>query len=116
MQNKLIQLISEKFNISVDKAVEFYPLLRNQFVIHQYIADILEVIGLIVIFSGITLLLEITFICANAEDIKTILIIHKKPLKYSSIIFITSGLLFIVLRIVQCVYAPDIIFIKGMIN
>lgn len=100
--NELMQKITEQLNISIDKAPEVYSGLRAQYIFWE-VASIISVICGIIIFS----IMMYIFIFSDFK-------IKKKHLIILICIGIISIIILVVSQVLLYIFAPDIIFLKGV--
>lgn len=116
--NELMQKITDKLSVSVDKIPEVYTELRSQYVIWTIcdsISWIFAIIALCVIPFFIVLIIKWVETnwewCDKSEQLK-----YKKVLKISTLILILCISIIVVSQILITVFAPDIIFLRGVLN
>ncbi|MEZ7740471.1 hypothetical protein O3794_02720 [Gemella sanguinis] len=107
--NELMQKITEKLNIAIDKAPDVYEMLKHQYIIYDVCNVILWILVLLFILSfGITLILMIDYSDYYGE---------KRTSRKRMIIGLAISTLLLLIMIV-CVYtyrnvnAPDVLFLK----
>lgn len=103
--DELMQKITEKLNIAVDKAPEIYEGLKKQYVIYDTCNTILEILFFIVMIG---FMLGVIF---GQEEI-----ISRKNLKLMGTALITIIIIGIGILIFRNINTPDIVFLKGMIR
>lgn len=103
--DELMQKITEKLNIAVDKAPEIYEGLKKQYVIYDTCNTILEILFFIVMIG---FMLGVIF---GQEEI-----ISRKNLKSIGIAVITLIIIGIGILIFRNINTSDIVFLKGMIR
>ena len=111
--DELMQKITEKLNLTIDKAPEVYEMLKWQYVVYDtvdYINSILYILlfilGVVVIFFLIpTFDFEFDKVKAN-----------KRIILLSFIPFIVIILLIIILYVYRNINAPDVLFLKEVLR
>ena len=116
--NELMQKITEKLSVSIDKIPEVYTGLRSQYVVWE-VCDSISWIFAIGALCAIPFFIVLTFKWIDtdwewqkgSERLKC-----KKFLKISMwiLIFCISSIVFS--QILKYVFAPDIVFLKGVLN
>ena len=116
--NELMQKITEKLSVSIDKIPEVYEGLRSQYVVWT-ICDSISWIFTIIAFFATPFFIGLTINwlqtnwgrCDKSEQLK-----HKKFLKTSTLILIFCISIIVFSQILKSVFAPDITFLKGVLN
>lgn len=116
--NELMQKIAEKLSVSIDKIPEVYEGLKWQYVVWEMCDSISWIFGIVVLctvpFSGVLILnlFETNLGYQNESDHLK----YKKLLKISIwvLIFCISTIAF--LQILKYIFAPDIVFLKGVLG
>lgn len=116
--NELMQKIAEKLSVSVDKLPEVYTGLRNQYVIWTICDSISWIFGIIALCATPFIIIliinwfEIDWKWRNeSEQLK-----YKKFLKILTLILIFCISTIVFLQILISVFAPDIVFLKGVLK
>lgn len=116
--NELMQKIAEKLSVSVDKIPEVYTGLRNQYVIWTICDSISWIFGIVgLLVTPFIILLIISWFETDwkwrdkSEQLK-----HKKTLKILTLILIFCISTIVFLKILISVFAPDIVFLKGVLK
>ena len=116
--NELMQKITEKLSVSIDKIPEVYAGLRSQYVIWTICNSISWTFAFIVLCAApFFVALTINWIETNWERRdKSEQLKHKKFLKTSTLILIFCILIIMISQILKSVFAPDIVFLKGVLE
>lgn len=116
--NELMQKIAEKLSVSIDKAPEVYAGLRSQYVIWTMCDSISWVFAFIALcVTPFFIVLIIKWVetnwecCDKSEQLK-----YKKLLKILTLILILCISIIVVSQILITVFAPDIVFLKGVLK
>ena len=116
--NELMQKIAEKLSVSIDKIPEVYEGLKWQYVVWEMCDSISWIFGIIALCATpFIILLIISWFETDwkwrdkSEQLK-----HKKTLKILTLILIFCISTIVFLQILISVFAPDIIFLKGVLN
>lgn len=116
--NELMQKIVEKLSVSIDKIPEVYTGLRNQYVIWEMCDSMSWIFGIVVLLvTPFFVMLIFNWFETDCEyQNKSDRLKYKKILKILTpiLIFCISSIVF--LQILKYVFAPDIIFLKGVLN
>lgn len=116
--NELMQKIAEKLSVSIDKIPEVYEGLKWQYVFWEACYSISWVFAIIAFFATpffIVLIFnwfKIDWEWQNESD----RLKYKKLLKISTWILISCISIIVFLQILKYVFAPDIVFLKGVLN
>ena len=116
--NELMQKITEKLSVSIDKIPEVYAGLRSQYVVWEVCNSISWIFTIIAFFATPFFIgLTINWIQTNWErHDKSEQLKHKKILKILILILIFCISSIVILQILIAVFAPDIIFLKGVLK
>ena len=113
--NELMQKIVEKLSVSIDKIPEVYTGLRNQYVIWEVCDSMSWIFGIValcdifvLIFNGIDTDWERE---NESKQLK-----YKKFLKILTWILISCISILVFSQILKYVFAPDIVFLKGVLK
>lgn len=116
--NELMQKITEKLSVSIDKIPEVYEGLKNQYVVWEMCDSISWIFGIVALFATPFIIISIINWfetnwewCDKSERLK-----HKKLLKISIWVLISCILSILFLQILKYVFAPDIVFLKGVLG
>lgn len=113
--NELMQKIAEKLSVSIDKIPEVYTGLRNQYVIWEACDSMSWIFGIVAFCTAFALIL-------NGIDTNWKWENESKQLKYKKFLKILTWILILCISIIvfsqilKYVFAPDIVFLKGMLN
>lgn len=107
--DELMQKITEKLNLTIDKAPEVYEMLKWQHVIYDTVNYIHSMLY-ILLFAAASV--ELFFLMYAFDDIKT----YKKIILLSFIPFIVIILLIIILYLYRNINAPDVLFLKKVLR
>ena len=113
--NELMQKITEKLSVSIDKIPEVYTGLRNQYVVWEMCDSMSWIFGIAALCATFALI----FIGIDTDwerQKESDRLKYKKLLKISTWILISCILIIVFLQILKYVFAPDIIFLKGVLN
>lgn len=102
----LIQELSKVLNITIEKAIELYPILKQQFIIYNIIN--------ILLFFFISIAIAIGAILVAAAMGYDKLDKYINQFKIAIIVFGISVMMIIVLSILQYVLVPDLMIIKSL--
>ena len=109
--DELMQKITEKLNLTIDKAPEVYEMLKWQHVIYDtvnYINEILYILFFaLALAEGFFLMLVSDFEFDKA---------NKRIILLSFIPFIVIILLIIILYVYRNINAPDVLFLKEVLR
>lgn len=113
--NELMQKIVEKLSVSIDKIPEVYTELRNQYVIWEACDSMSWIFGIVAFCVAFALIL-------NGIDTDWEWENESKRLKYKKFLKILTWILILCISIIvfsqilKYVFAPDIVFLKGVLN
>lgn len=111
---ELMLKLAELLEVTVDAAIELYPLLRSQFVWYKILTDLSKVNiaftigGLILLIAG-ALQLDTVY---DDEDKKS----ARKIIKIGVVLLVVAVIAWISLIFSKNLIAPDIVFIKDVLN
>ncbi|WP_072520459.1 hypothetical protein [Gemella massiliensis] len=109
--DELMKKITEKLSVSVDKIPELYTTLRTQYLIYELCGIVGVVIGIAATFTFIVFgLLLIDYIIEDGYGY------DKKIFKLTGKVLCSLIVAFILLVFLQFFLAPDVTFIKGVLN
>ena len=116
--NELMQKIAEKLSVSIDKIPEVYEGLKWQYVVWEMCDSISWIFGIVALFAApFFVFLTINWFETNWEwRDKSELLKHKKILKISIWVLISCISSIVFLQILKYVFAPDIVFLKGVLG
>ena len=106
-----MQKITEKLNLTIDKAPEVYNMLKWQFVVYDtvdYINTILYILLFVSGFGAVFFLMHILDF-TNEKLSKRIILLSFIP-------FIVIILLIIILYVYRNINAPDVLFLKEVLK
>ena len=113
METLALQL-SELLGVTIDKAIELYPVLRSQYIWYDIFTNFKFTVGVLNIFSitmgiifGIIMLFNVDF----EGEVKPYM---WKLIRYTLIVIAILSISTIILTILIPVLAPDIVFIQGI--
>lgn len=117
----LAQELAKILNITIEKAVELYPVLRQQFIIYKIANNIGSLFNLLWMVSmmigiivGIIFLLNLDYQrCRDDED--NFVITCKKIIKVCCLVFIVGIIGVQIIDVLQYVLASDFMIIKEML-
>lgn len=116
--NELMQKIAEKLSVSIDKIPEVYAGLRNQYVVWEMCDSISWIFGIVALCTApLSAVLIFNWFSGDWEyQNESDRLKYKKILKISIwvLIFCISTIVF--LQILKYVFAPDIVFLKGVLG
>jgi len=113
--NELMQKIVEKLSVSIDKIPEVYTGLRNQYVVWEACDSMSWIFGIAALCTTFALI----FIGIDVDwewENESKWLKYKKFLKISTWILISCISIIVFLQILKYVFAPDIVFLKGVLN
>ena len=111
--DELMQKITEKLNLTIDKAPEVYEMLKWQHVIYDtvnYINTILYILLFVLGFITIFFLIHTTDF--EFDKVK----VNKRIILLSFTPFIVIILLIIILYVYRNINAPDVLFLKEVLR
>nr|DAN81550.1 MAG TPA: hypothetical protein [Caudoviricetes sp.] len=106
--DELMQKITEKLNLTIDKAPEVYEMLKWQHVIYDTVNHINAILCILLFAVGFVELFFLMYV----DDIKK----YKKIILLSFIPLVVMILLIIILLIYRNINAPDVLFLKGVLR
>ena len=111
--DELMQKITEKLNLTIDKAPEVYNMLKWQFVVYDtvnYIHTILYILLFITGFGTMFFIMHVSdFEFDKTKEKKRIILLSFIP-------FIVIILLIIILYVYRNINAPDVLFLKEVLR
>ena len=108
--NELMQKIAEKLSVSIDKIPEVYEGLKRQYVVWEACDSISWIFGIAALFATpFFIVLTFNWITTDWEYQN-----ESDRLKYKKLLKISTWILISCISIL--VFAPDIIFLKGVLN
>ena len=112
--NELMQKIAEKLSVSVDKIPEVYESLKWQYVFWEVSSYMNWVFFAIII--AILIIYIIVYKAAQNIQTEEELLVFKKTLNKLKRILFTCLLIAVLLKLSKFTFAPDIAFLKGVLN
>lgn len=106
--DELMQKITEKLNISVDKVPEVYEMLKWQYVIYDTVNYIHAILYILLFTAGSA---EVFFLLYSDNGK-----LNKKIILLSFIPFIVIILLIIILYVYRNINAPDVLFLEEVLK
>lgn len=116
--NELMQKIVEKLSVSIDKIPEVYTGLRSQYVVWEVCDSISWIFG-IAALCATPFFIIVTFDWINTDwkwENESDRLKHKKFLKILTWILILCISNVVFSQIIKYVFAPDVVFLKGVLN
>lgn len=107
--DELMQKITEKLNLTIDKAPEVYEMLKWQYVVYDAVNQINAILYILLFVAGGA---EVILLLFTFDDVK----INKRIILLSFIPFVVMILLIIILLIYRNINAPDVLFLKGVLG
>ena len=116
--NELMQKIAEKLSVSIDKIPEVYEGLKWQYVVWGMCDSISWIFAIIAFFATpFFIVLTFNWITTDWEwQNESDRLKYKKLLKILTWILIFCILSIVFLQILKYIFAPDIIFLKGVLD
>ena len=116
--NELMQKIAEKLSVSIDKIPEVYEGLKWQYVVWEACDSISWIFGIIALFATpFFIVLTFNWFSTDWEyQNESDRLKYKKILKISIWVLISCILSIVFLQILKYVFAPDIVFLKGVLG
>lgn len=109
--DELMQKITEKLNLTIDKAPEVYEMLKWQHVIYDTVNYIHEILYILLFVSGFITI----FFLIHTTDFDKVKV-NKRIILLSFIPFIVIILLIIILYVYRNINAPDVLFLKEVLR
>lgn len=116
--NELMQKIVEKLSVSIDRIPEVYTGLRNQYIVWEICDSLSWIFGITALFAT-PFFIVLTFNWINTDwewQNESDRLKYKKFLKISTLILISCISSIVFSQILKYVFAPDIVFLKGVLN
>ena len=111
--DELMQKITEKLNLTIDKAPEVYEMLKWQHVIYDTVNYINSILYILLFVLGTAEVFFLMFISDFEFDkVKA----NKRIILLSFIPFIVIILLIIILYVYRNINAPDVLFLKEVLR
>ena len=113
--NELMQKITEKLSVSIDKIPEVYEGLKWQYVVWEACDSISWIFGIAALCATVVLIfnwIDTDLERRNESD----RLKYKKILKISTWILIFCILSIVFSQILKYVFSPDIVFLKGVLK
>lgn len=116
--NELMQKIAEKLSVSIDKIPEVYEGLKWQYVVWEMCGSISWIFATVALFATpFFIVLTFNWITTDWEWQKeSDRLKYKKFLKISTWVLISCISSIVFLQILKYVFAPDIVFLKGVLG
>ena len=113
--NELMQKIAEKLSVSIDKIPEVYEGLKWQYVVWEACDSISWIFGIVALCATFALIFN--WIDKDLErQNESNRLKYKKILKISTWVLISCISSIVFLQILKYVFAPDIVFLKGVLG
>lgn len=109
--DELMQKITEKLNLTIDKAPEVYEMLKWQHVIYDTVNYIHAILYILLFISGFGALFFLMYILDFTNEK-----LSKRIILLSFIPFIVIILLIIILYVYRNINAPDVLFLKEVLR
>lgn len=110
---ELMQKVTEKLNLTIDKAPEVYEMLKWQHVIYDTVNYINAILYILLFVLGAAEWFFLMFISDfNFDKVKA----NKRIILLSFIPFIVIILLIIILYVYRNINAPDVLFLKEVLR
>lgn len=113
--NELMQKIAEKLSVSIDKIPEVYEGLKWQYVVWEACDSMSCIFGIVALCATVALIfnwIDKDLEWQNESD----RLKYKKFLKISILVLISCISSIVFLQILKYVFAPDIVFLKGVLG
>ena len=113
--NELMQKITEKLSVSIDKIPEVYEVLKWQYVVWEACDSMSWIFGI----SALCATFALIFIGIDTDwewESESKQLKYKKFLKISTWILILCISIIVCLQILKYVFAPNIVFLKGVLK
>ena len=113
--DELMQKITEKLNLTIDKAPEVYEMLKWQYVIYDTVDYINAILYILLFIAGSA---EVFFLMSASDfefefdKVKA----NKRIILLSFIPFIVIILLIIILYVYRNINAPDVLFLEEVLK
>ena len=111
--DELMQKITEKLNIAIDKAPEVYEMLKWQYVIYDTVNYIH---GILYILLAAAVSAEVFFLMCISDFEFDKVKVNKRIILLSFIPFIVIILLIIILYVYRNINAPDVLFLEEVLK
>lgn len=111
--DELMQKITEKLNLTIDKAPEVYEMLKWQHVIYDTVNYINAILYLLLFVLGAA---EVSFLMLISDFEFDKVKANKRIILLSFIPFIVIILLIIILYVYRNINAPDVLFLKQVLR
>lgn len=110
MNDKIINQISELMQVSYDKAVELYPIVKTQFLWYEFLGGIETILTWVLVLELIFCMGSFSFEYGY-KGAK-----YKKNIKISALTIFITTLVIIAVFGAKLILAPDIVFVKGLLG
>lgn len=118
MNSEVIQKIADMFQVSFEKATEFYPLIRTQYTVYtifDFIGTVLiALLFAALIFGGMYFFMKSQDYELSDTDEETLA--FKSMLKLFIKAVLVLVLLIVTVFVLRTVLAPDILFIRDILK
>lgn len=116
--NELMKKIVEKLSVSIDKIPEVYTGLRSQYVVWEMCDSMSWIFGIAALFATpFFIVLTFNWITTDWEwENESKRLKYKKFLKILTWILILCISIIVFSQILKYVFAPDIVFLKGVLK
>ena len=111
--DELMQKITEKLNLTIDKAPEVYNMLKWQFVVYDTVDYINTILYILLFIAGSA---EVFFLMSASDFEFDKVKVNKRIILLSFIPFIVIILLIIILYVYRNINAPDVLFLKEVLK
>lgn len=109
--DELMQKITEKLNLTIDKAPEVYEMLKWQHVVYDTVNYINVILYILLFISGFGAVFFLMHILDFTNEK-----LSKRIILLSFIPFIVIILLIIILYVYRNINAPDVLFLKEVLR
>lgn len=111
--DELMQKITEKLNLTIDKAPEVYEMLKWQHVVYDTVNYINGILYILLFASGF---ITIFFLLHTTDFDFGKVKVNSRIILLSFIPFIVIILLIIILYVYRNINAPDVLFLKEVLR
>lgn len=111
--DELMQKITEKLNLTIDKAPEVYEMLKWQYVIYDTVDYINAILYILLFIAGSA---EVFFLISASDFEFDKVKANKRIILLSFIPFIVIILLIIILYVYRNINAPDVLFLEEVLK
>ena len=110
--DELMQKITEKLNLTIDKAPEVYEMLKWQYIVYDTVNCINTILYILLFVLGSAEVFFLMFAFDYFYNKK----VNKRMILLSFIPFIVIILLIIILYVYRNINAPDVLFLKEVLR